>query len=162
MSLPEVTTSPCLQGLLHISVKTADVPATVSFYRDLLGMIEVDRPAFDFPGAWLATPPPARGILVHLYGGETALDENGAVPTGSGAIDHVAITAVGFQEMRNKIIASGKNWRQNVPPGTQIWQLFLRDPNGILIELTFDGAKENGPAPCRDNGHWYDAYENFH
>ena len=161
MSLAEVTTLPCLQGLLHISVKTADVPATVNFYRDLLGMIEVERPAFDFPGAWLATPPPARGILIHLYGGETALDANGTVPSGSGAIDHVAITAIGFQEMRSKIIASGKNWRQNIPPGTQIWQLFVRDPNGILIELTFDGVEENGPAPSREDGHWYDAYENF-
>jgi catechol 2,3-dioxygenase-like lactoylglutathione lyase family enzyme len=160
MTLAKATTAACMQSLLHISVKTADVPATVRFYCDLLGMIEVDRPAFDFPGAWLATPPPAKGILIHLYGGETALDASGQVPIGTGAIDHVAITAVGFQEMRKKIVASGKNWRQNIPPGTQIWQLFVRDPNGILIELTFDGATEPGPGPSRDN-HWYNAYENF-
>jgi catechol 2,3-dioxygenase-like lactoylglutathione lyase family enzyme len=160
MTLTEIGTVPCMQSLLHISVKTADVPATVKFYCGLLGMIEVDRPAFDFPGAWLATPPPAKGILIHLYGGETALDASGMVPTGSGAIDHVAITAVGFEEMRDKIIASGKNWRQNIPPGTKIWQLFVRDPNGILIELTFDGATERGPGPSRDD-HWYDAYESF-
>jgi catechol 2,3-dioxygenase-like lactoylglutathione lyase family enzyme len=160
MTIAEVTTAACIQNLLHISVKTADVPATVRFYCDLLGMIEVDRPAFDFPGAWLATPPPAKGILIHLYGGETALNADGVVPTGGGAIDHVAITAVGFQEMREKITGSGKNWRQNIPPGTQIWQLFVRDPNGILIELTFDGGKEDGPGPSRD-GNWYNAYENF-
>jgi catechol 2,3-dioxygenase-like lactoylglutathione lyase family enzyme len=60
MSLAEVTNAPILQNLLHISVKTSDVPTSVQFYCGLLGMIEVDRPAFDFPGAWLATPPPAK------------------------------------------------------------------------------------------------------
>jgi catechol 2,3-dioxygenase-like lactoylglutathione lyase family enzyme len=73
MSLAEVTNAPVLQNLLHISVKTSDVPTSVRFYCGLLGMIEVDRPAFDFPGAWLATPPPAKGILIHLYGDETPM-----------------------------------------------------------------------------------------
>jgi catechol 2,3-dioxygenase-like lactoylglutathione lyase family enzyme len=160
MTLTDVVTVPCAQSLLHIAVKTADVLATVRFYCDVLGMIEVDRPAFDFPGAWLSTPPPAKGILIHLYGGEPAVGVDGKVPVGSGAIDHVAISAVGFQEMRQRIVESGKNWRQNIPPGTQIWQLFVRDPNEILIELTFDGAKECGPGPSR-NSHWYNAYEFF-
>ena len=62
--------------------------------------------------------------------------------------------------MRKKIMGSGKNWRQNIPAGTQLWQLFVRDPNGILIELTFDGAHEEGPGPSQDD-HWYNAYEHF-
>ena len=153
-------TTTSLQNILHISLKTADVPATVEFYRDVLGMTEVDRPAFDFPGAWLATPPPAGGILIHLYGGESALNANGVVPTGGGAIDHVAIGGAGFQEMRQKLMAAGKPWRQNIPPGTQLWQLFVRDPNGVLIELTYDGSSEAGPGPSKDTN-WYSAYESF-
>jgi catechol 2,3-dioxygenase-like lactoylglutathione lyase family enzyme len=161
MNIAVHTTVPTIQSLLHISVKTNDVPTTVSFYCDLLGMIEVDRPPFDFPGAWLSSPPPARSILIHLYGGETAKDETGVVPTGSGAIDHVAITATGFHAMRKKLEASSRNWRQNIPPGTTIWQLFVRDPNGILVELTYDGTVEQGPAPSAENGPWYNAYEHF-
>jgi catechol 2,3-dioxygenase-like lactoylglutathione lyase family enzyme len=152
---------PSVNGLMHISLKSGDVPTTVSFYRDLLGMIEVDRPPFDFPGAWLACPPPANGILVHLYGGDTALDKNGNVPVGSGAIDHVAIGAVGFHKMRDRLIASGKGWRQNIPPKTTIWQLFVNDPNGVLIELNYDGASEGGTEPTPENGPWYNAREHF-
>jgi catechol 2,3-dioxygenase-like lactoylglutathione lyase family enzyme len=161
MNIAVSTTAPTIQSLLHISVKTSDVQATVRFYCDLLGMLEVDRPAFDFPGAWLSSPPPTQSILIHLYGGETAQDETGVVPTGSGAIDHVAITATGFQTMRRKLEDSGRNWRQNIPPGTKIWQLFVRDPNGILVELTYDGGVEEGPAPTPENGAWYNAYEHF-
>jgi len=153
-------TTTSLQNILHISLKTADVPATVEFYRDVLGMTEVDRPAFDFPGAWLATPPPAGGILIHLYGGESALNDNCVVTTGGRAIDHVAIGGAGFQEMRQKLMAAGKPWRQNIPPGTQLWQLFVRDPNGVLIELTYDGSNEAGPGPSKDTN-WYSAYESF-
>jgi catechol 2,3-dioxygenase-like lactoylglutathione lyase family enzyme len=160
VAAPVATTKLTLQNILHISVKTADVPGTVEFYRDLLGMMEVDRPAFDFPGAWLATPPPTGGILIHLYGGKTALNASGVVPTGGGAIDHVAIGGVGFEEMRQKLMKSGKQWRQNIPPGTQLWQLFIRDPNGILIELTFDGSTEAGPGP-KQGTNWYSAYDNF-
>jgi catechol 2,3-dioxygenase-like lactoylglutathione lyase family enzyme len=161
MNVAMQTSSPTIQSLLHISVKTNDVPETVRFYCDLLGMIEVERPPFDFPGAWLSSPPPARSILIHLYGGDTAKDESGVVPTGSGAIDHVAITATGFHAMRKKLEASGRNWRQNIPPGTKIWQLFVRDPNGILVELTYDGSVEQGSAPSAENGPWYNAYEHF-
>jgi hypothetical protein len=63
--------------------------------------------------------------------------------------------------MREKLKASGLNWRQNIPPGTKIWQLFARDPSGIPIEMTFDGAIEEGPAPIPENGTWYNAYEYF-
>jgi catechol 2,3-dioxygenase-like lactoylglutathione lyase family enzyme len=59
MSLAEVTNAPVLQNLLHISVKTSDVPTSVRFYCGLLGMIEVDRPAFDFPApGWRLRRPP--------------------------------------------------------------------------------------------------------
>src|SRR3981081_2099212 len=128
-------TTTSLQNILHISLKTADVPATVEFYRDVLGMTEVDRPAFDFPGAWLATPPPAGGILIHLYGGESALNANGVVPTGGGAIDHVAIGGAGFQEMRQKLMAAGKPWGQKIPPGTQLWPLFGPDSNLACVRM---------------------------
>jgi catechol 2,3-dioxygenase-like lactoylglutathione lyase family enzyme len=36
----------------HITIISADLAATRRFYVDLLGMDEVDRPAFGFPGLW--------------------------------------------------------------------------------------------------------------
>ena len=40
-------------GMNHFTVLTDDVPATVGFYRDLLGLTDGPRPPLGFPGAWL-------------------------------------------------------------------------------------------------------------
>ena len=37
----------------HFTILTDDVPGTVRFYREFLGLREGPRPPFDFPGAWL-------------------------------------------------------------------------------------------------------------
>ena len=37
----------------HMTIISKDLEATRHFYVDLLGMDEVDRPAFPFPGIWL-------------------------------------------------------------------------------------------------------------
>ena len=38
-----------IAGMNHFTVLTDDVGATVAFYRDLLGLTEGPRPAFEFP-----------------------------------------------------------------------------------------------------------------
>ena len=37
----------------HFTILTDDVPGTVRFYRDLLGLSDGWRPPLTFPGAWL-------------------------------------------------------------------------------------------------------------
>ena len=37
----------------HFTILTVDVPSTIEFYSDLLGLTPGPRPPFDFPGAWL-------------------------------------------------------------------------------------------------------------
>jgi hypothetical protein len=32
-------------------------------------------------------------------------------------------------------------------PGTSLWQIFVYDPSGVMMELTFDGKVENRPTP---------------
>ncbi len=32
-------------------------------------------------------------------------------------------------------------------PGTSLWQIFVHDPSGVMMELTFDGKAENRPVP---------------
>ena len=42
-----------LSDLHHVALKTQDLAASEQFYTEVLGMEKVDRPDFDFPGAWL-------------------------------------------------------------------------------------------------------------
>jgi catechol 2,3-dioxygenase-like lactoylglutathione lyase family enzyme len=126
----------------HFTILTDDVPATVNFYRDLLGLTDGARPPFDFPGAWLYagdTP------IVHVIGGRPA-DE-----LRPGVIDHMAFTAHGLSSTL-ALLASRNiehTCRRLVGAGT--WQVFFFDPNGARVELDFapDEARHALPAAAR-------------
>jgi catechol 2,3-dioxygenase-like lactoylglutathione lyase family enzyme len=122
-------------GLAHVAIKAADLAATIAFYSKVLGMQQRPRPPFDFPGAWLGM---ADGeALVHLYAGERARDAGGAVPVGGAAIDHVSFWARGHEAQRARFAAFGLPYRSQPVPANALAQLFVYDPNGVLIELTY-------------------------
>jgi catechol 2,3-dioxygenase-like lactoylglutathione lyase family enzyme len=86
-------------------------------------------------------------LVIHVYAGEPARGPDGRVPVGTGAIDHVSLTAARWDEFRSRFDSQGFDWRESVVVGTTYWQLFVHDPNGVLLELTFDGRGENRPTP---------------
>src|SRR5436309_521340 len=134
-------------GLFHCAIKTNDLKATVGFYTKVLGLREVARPDFGYPGAWLACPAPGGDAIVHIYAGGPALGREGKAPSGTGAIDHLSLAAHGFHEFRERFRAADLDWREFLVPGTTLWQLFVYDPSGVQLELTFDGSVEAGPPP---------------
>jgi len=135
-----------IQGLAHVAIKTDNLERTVRFYTEILQLWLTERPPFDFPGAWLSTADPAQD-LVHVYAGGPGLREDGTAFVGSAAVDHFAMHAVGYQECRRRFKKAGLEWREQLVPATQRWQLFVYDPNGVMVELLFDGAREEGPGP---------------
>ena len=137
-----------LTGLFHVAIKTGDLDKTVRFYKDVIGCHEAPRPPLGFPGAWLAVPTPVGEALFHIYAGEPALGPGGTpTPHGTGAIDHVSLTAVGFQSMRDRFRKAGLPWREAIVPGANLWQLFIFDPSGVQLEIIFDSRAEEGPEP---------------
>ncbi|MBN9508278.1 MAG: VOC family protein [Alphaproteobacteria bacterium] len=150
-----------LGGLFHVAIKTNDLGRTVRFYCELLGLVQVARPDFGYPGAWLASPLPGGQAMVHIYAGGPALGPEGRTPVGSAAIDHVSIAAVGFAAMRARLRERGLPFREFLVPGTSLWQLFVYDPSGVQLELTFDGRAEGGEGPDMSPGRAYVAGEGF-
>ena len=138
--------------LHHLAIKTADVAATATFWNDVLGSHSVDRPQFDFPGAWLQFG----STMIHLYGGDAATNSEGGHDRGAGAIDHVALKASGFDEMRDLLSSKALNWRQMDIPSFGLWQLFVHGPNGVLVELNFDAASEAQGSRGPDGTNLYD------
>jgi len=138
-----------LVDLHHVAIRTSDVAASEAFYADVLGMQRVERPAFDFPGAWLQMGE----TMFHLMGGYAALDENGEPCHGGAAVDHLALNARDFDAMKARLEAAGLRVSENAITAFGIWQLFVRDPDGVLIELNFKVADEpegaKGPASAR-------------
>ena len=150
-----------MTGLFHVAIKTNDLAATVRFYREVIGLKEAKRPDFGYPGAWLACPVPGGDAIIHIYAGGPALGESGRAPVGTGAIDHVSVSAIGYHRLIERFRAHGLDWREFKVPGTSLWQLFVYDPSGVQLELTFDGDAEEGPEPDMSPGRRYEAGKSF-
>ena len=134
-------------GLFHTAIKTSDLHASMAFYKSILGLKEILRPDFGFAGAWLACPSPGGAAIIHLYSGGPALGASGTVPVGSAAVDHISLACSGFHSFRDRFKNHGLAWREQVVPGTSLWQLFVYDPSGVQFELTFEGSVEPGALP---------------
>ena len=59
----------------------------------------------------------------------------------SGVIDHAAFGCRGFQAMKQHLTGKGVPHHVNQVPNSTRWQIFLRDPNNVEIELNFETKK---------------------
>jgi hypothetical protein len=107
---------------------------TVHLYEDDIGFTNGPRPPFNFPGAWLYS---AGHPVLHL---------NDISQTGkqqrpdSGVIDPFG--SQGFEAMKRHLADKGVPYRVNQVPNSARWQIFLRDPNNVEIELNFETKNE--------------------
>ena len=115
-------------GMNHFTILTDDVPATVDFYRDLLGLADGYRPDLGFPGAWLYV---GEHAVLHIVGGKS---RDALKP---GVIDHIAFSATGLRATLDRISAHGIDPVVRQQQGTGFWQVFFHDPNGARVELDF-------------------------
>ncbi|MFC3675980.1 VOC family protein [Ferrovibrio xuzhouensis] len=150
-----------ITGLFHVAIKTADLDKTRRFYCGLLGLAEAPRPDFGYPGAWIAVPTPVGEAIIHIYAGGPALGPEGRAPLGTAAIDHISLTAAGYHDFITRFRDQGVDWREFLVPNTTYWQLFVYDPNGVQLELTFDGRAETGDPPDMSDGRRYIAGASF-
>ena len=122
-----------VQRLDHVNIRTHDLEATRSFYVDVVGLRVGERPPFDFPGLWLYDD---RVAVIHV----TGLDASDPRTTDSGSVDHIAFRAEGLGAMRERVARFGVRAQEAIVPRTGDVQIFLRDPSGVKIELTFAAA----------------------
>ena len=132
-------TSARVTALHHYTIGCApcDLTRLVSFYVDIVGLSDGPRPALKHPGHWLYCDGHA---IVHL----NALLES-TPPTGSASIDHISFRAHGLARTRDVLGRAGTAWHEAPLAGTSLHQVFVRDPCGVKIELTFDLDDDDQP-----------------
>jgi catechol 2,3-dioxygenase-like lactoylglutathione lyase family enzyme len=126
--------------LEHITIRCAQLQRTRDFYVEILGLTEGARPNFPFRGHWLYLG----GLpVVHLV---EASDKAGAwsreivIPDavqGTGSFDHVAFRGDDANVMKEKLVQAGLSYRERTVPGGAISQLFVSDPEGVVVEINF-------------------------
>jgi catechol 2,3-dioxygenase-like lactoylglutathione lyase family enzyme len=126
-------------GMLdHFNIRTRQLDATVRFYQDILGLENGERPNFSFPGAWMYSD--GRPV-VHLV--DISPTPEPQKPD-SGVVHHVAFASRDFNGMKARLQSKGMAFDTRQVPGGETWQIFVRDPNGVMIELNYEAAKELG------------------
>lgn len=135
-------------ALNHYSIRTTNLDACRDFYEKVLGLTVGPRPEFPFPGLWMYCGDHGQfaNAVVHIIGTDRAapagLDQYlGAREekslAGTGVIDHVAFFADGLAAMLAHLQKLGISCRQRLVPGLGLYQLFLDDPDGVVIELNY-------------------------
>jgi catechol 2,3-dioxygenase-like lactoylglutathione lyase family enzyme len=129
-----------VSAMNHFTVLTDDLPATLAFYEEHLGLKAGARPPFSFPGAWLyADGGRGKDPILHIVAGI------GKERLVKGVIDHMAFSGKGVDAAVGKLKARGIAYELRRLPGYGTWQLFFVDPNGAKVEIDFDAAE---PAPA--------------
>ena len=119
----------------HITIISADLPATRRFYVDLLGMDEVPRPAFGFPGLWFQVG----AMQIHVTqeseeAGQAGWGDRGVKITPRG--HHLAFEVDNCEDAIEALLAEGVEIAsplQTRPDG--IKQVYFYDPDKHLVEL---------------------------
>jgi catechol 2,3-dioxygenase-like lactoylglutathione lyase family enzyme len=119
----------------HVTLICADLEATRRFYIDFLGMTEVPRPAFKFPGLWFqlghvqihaTQQSPETGRAGWANQGGTIVSRSHHLAF---AVDDVAATLETIERHRVRIASP----LQVRPDGFK--QLYVYDPDRHLVEL---------------------------
>lgn len=115
-----------VRQLDHVALHVVDVQASVSFYRDVLCLPVMPRPAFDFPGAWFRL---GDSQELHLIG-----DRNQPVHSGHRGT-HFALVVEDLDEWERQLDShqATRLPRRTRPDGAQ--QTFVQDPDGHWVEL---------------------------
>lgn len=115
-----------ISELNHVAIHVANVEKSVEFFQRVLLLEPIPRPAFDFPGAWFRL-----GVSQELH----LIGDRAAPVTSSNRGNHFALRVQdldSWEEHLKKVGADARPRKQR-PDGA--WQVFLRDPDGHVIEL---------------------------
>ncbi len=143
----------------HYSIRTLDVEASRKFYTEIVGLKIGPRPPFDFPGLWLYNGDPPVDLdhasgnygIVHVMGvdrdnPQALIDYMGdadveTLKGSTGALDHIALSVTGRAEMIERCRRNSVEFFERKVPSLGLHQVFIKDPNGVTIELNFPATE---------------------
>ncbi|WP_028608769.1 VOC family protein [Paenibacillus harenae] len=118
------------EGLHHISIIVSDLERAKAFYENVIGLQEIQRPPFDFPGAWYAVGGGGQQLHLIVHHGETK--RTGGIDTRDG---HFAIRVSDYACTIDWLERHHVGYKANPNSITGFAQIFVLDPDRNVIEL---------------------------
>ena len=112
--------------LNHVALHVLDLGAACEFYGQTLRLEPLPRPAFDFSGAWFQL---GKSQELHLIG--ERIDPVYSHNRGN----HFALRVDDLDEWETHLQKVKADFRPRKRRPDGAWQIFLRDPDGHIIEL---------------------------
>ena len=138
-----------INKLDHVSIATDQLEDTKKFYCDLLGLKVGHRPKLKSSGYWLYSGEEA---IIHLVETGSNLDREIAFSddkkaarslgnpeitdlSETGVDDHIAMTVEESADLVNFMKENKIAYWDRLLADRELYQVFVRDPNGVIIEL---------------------------
>ena len=115
-----------IHELNHIAIHVVDVEKSCEFYRIVLKLDRIPRPAFTFPGAWFRL-----GALQELH----LIGERREPVHSQNRGNHFALRVEDLAPWEQHLQKLGVEYRPPKPRPDGAMQLYLSDPDGHTIEL---------------------------
>jgi catechol 2,3-dioxygenase-like lactoylglutathione lyase family enzyme len=122
----------CFQTFSHVIVTVTDVEKARWFYGQVLGLSELERPDFGFPGIWYRL---AGDVQLHIIANEQLTRSGTEREAFEIRYPHFALWTSDADRTADELAAAGVRVHDFVSTPTQLRQLFVKDPDGNMIEF---------------------------
>ncbi|MBU6207555.1 MAG: VOC family protein [Alphaproteobacteria bacterium] len=129
-----------VNALDHVNIITADLGGSARFYAELFGLERRDAPPPLKPedAQWMFDD--SGRAIIHINSLDCPRTFPREVRPGpTGALHHVALNCSGFDEMVRRLDTRRLAYTPNLVAAIGLRQLFVMDPNDVLLELNFFG-----------------------
>jgi glyoxylase I family protein len=129
----------CIAGYSHVAISVTDLSAARDFYCGLLGFEEIARPDLGFPGMWLRVG----DLQLHFIPTDEMPGLGKGMPHFALHVptEHFHATVEALRRAQVRFVGAPAS-RVDFDT-TTVWQAFVADPAGNIVELT-----DVGPLPA--------------
>ena len=118
----------------HFSFTVSDLDRSKAFYGGVLGLEEIDRPDFGIPGVWYGVGE----TQIHLIAKPEGADTGSPSPKLTPIANHSAFQ---IEDYDTAVATLREHGAEFVELSREVGQLFVRDPDGNIIELIQPGGQ---------------------
>lgn len=131
-----------VNALDHFNIITDDIDRTAAFYAEVLDLERRDGPPPFTPQQiqWMYDNTGRAVVHINSIDCPRAFDRDVHPGQPTGAVHHIAFNCSGFDMLMSRLDDRGLDYHVNTIESIGLRQVFVTDPNNVVLELNFFAA----------------------